>query len=265
MPVHNFLRPGTRAPLRRADMVFQITVIEDREGKYHRRPVGHAGLVAKPMPDHSLGKEVVVYHMGTQVEKHRWADGIPHDAPAAGDPEEIQMIDNRVDVAGTAASIEDASRWTIINQAVSIFQHRPSKLEPKEKNCCYWIGAPIIGTHPLHPNAQNAYAFSCATFVHHCYDQAGKPLVQLTDVPTLKPHERHMFEGWGYFVPPDPVRRLSCSHLICAFEAKPERFPFRPSDGDRESCSDKPTFARLLADAAPPPPPDEAAAPLAGG
>jgi hypothetical protein len=232
MPLHNFLRVGTRAPLQTADVVFQITEITP--SGHEPRRVGHAGLVAAPKIEHGLGEEVVVYHMADLIRRDRWDDGLPRGS--------------RADVAGTTASLEEGDRRRIVDQALRFFQRRPSMLDQTHRARCYWVGKPDPERHPLHPSAQDAYAFSCATFVHHCYSAVDAPLVPQDELPLLRPEERQLFEdaGWGAHVAPDPVRRLSCSHMICAFEAHPEMFPFRPSDGDWEACADGPTFRRLV-------------------
>jgi hypothetical protein len=254
MPVHNFLRAGTQAPLLLADMVFQITVVKD-DGSHRQRPVGHAGLVARPKAGHALGDDVVVYHMTSdRIEKHRWADGRPlRGALAAGD---VPITDCRVDVGGTTPLLEESERRNVISRALGLFQ-RPTKLNPAIDECCYWLGEPSATGHPNRPPGAGGYAFSCATFVHHCYTEAGVTLVSREELPALTPADRGQFERWGFraYIPPDPVRRLSCGHLICALAAQPEPLPFQPAEGDWTPCADGPTFERLITAATWPPEP----------
>lgn len=94
------------------------------------------------------------------------------------------------------------------------------------------------------------YAFSCTTFVHYCYAESGVMLVLREEWPLMTAEERATMVAFhpplAPYIASDPVRRLSCAHLICAFEAEPEAFPWRPHNGDWTPCADKPTFERLI-------------------
>lgn len=241
MPIHNLLRSGTFATIQRGDLVFQIT----NPDRGTARRAGHAGIVAQGKANHSLGEEVLVFHMGERIEKHRWTNGSERDHPDQNSP--VPKIDNRADIVGSVSFLEEADRRAIVQCASELCQRAPSKMRGAD-DCCYWIGEPNADIHPLQPKAEGAYAFSCTTFAHYCYAKVDVLLVALDEVPFLTPRDREMFERWGYgsFVAPDPVRRLSCGHLICAFEAEPEAFPWRPHNGDWAPHADAPTFERLI-------------------
>jgi hypothetical protein len=234
--ISNFIS-GVRAELRLADAVFQVSIKTGNDRVV--RPFGHAGLVAVAKSLHGLEEEVVVYHMSSFVEKDRWADGVSEDMSASP-----RLIKCCVDVAGSLQSIEDAQRDDIIRTALGFFATRPSKLAERPHSC-FWLGPADASGHPLHPSAENAYAFSCATYVHHCYERAGKALVQTADLPFIEDDERRTFEEQRLPIFAGPFRRLGCGHLICAFEADP-KIPFKPESGDWRPCKDAVLFARLL-------------------
>jgi len=243
MAIRNFLRSGTREPLLIADVVFWIAKID--EGRAILKPLlhqGHAGLVAMAKPEgHSLGEDVVVYHMTSErIEKHRWGDGRTGDT--SGEPHRVPP--SRVDIGGTTTFLDENARDHVIHIAARFYARLPSKLSNPPGDTCYWLGDPSPFAHPQHPGAEGAYAFSCTTFVHHCYSEAALTLINLEDIPGAPlGSDRQWFENHGFPVQKDPLRRLRCGYLIGAFEA--EQFPFQPNTWDY--YLDELVFARIFA------------------
>jgi hypothetical protein len=226
---------GIQGAVLTADAVFQIT----EPGQPRRvRPIGHAGIAAVSKATHSFGERVVVYHMGAFVEKQIWSDGEHEDLAASP-----QLIRCSVDVLGTFVEMEQATRDDVVREALKVFSLRPSVTRPRS---CYWAGDPAPASHPLHPAASQAYAFSCTTFVDHCYRAAGIVLVDSRDLPFITDDERRLLYSFGLPTQATPFRRLVCGHLLCAFEGEMMRLPFKPADGAWTRCSDDAVFRRLV-------------------
>jgi hypothetical protein len=155
------------------------------------------------------------------------------------------------DVSGFINAIEEGERDDVIATAAS-FHRRVSFLEPNREGSCYLQGDPDPVAHPDHPGVPGAYAFSCTTFVHHCYAKVAT-LVDVEAAPFVTSTERSFLAGLGLRVQEAPFRRLSCGHLISALEPEPQRFPFRPPNDNWSPCDDAATFQRLIDEAAKPP------------
>jgi hypothetical protein len=237
LPLYNFLRAGERKPLRHADIVVQITDERVRD-RLVPRPAGHSGIIVSDKASHKRGEAVRIIHMIDYIVEDEWSSP----------PSEQSWID----VVASASTIEDAIRDQIIIAAVTSPSPTPSKLNERPHSC-YWLGRPNALEHPRHPD-QAAYAFSCSTFVYHCYEQAGVAIVNAARAPLLSDVDRRTLIEWNPalvdLIDPEPFPRLACGHIICAMEKTPERFPFDPSDEEWPMCSDAVVFGRLIADAA---------------
>lgn len=220
MPIHNFLRRDCRAPLRDADLVVQVSEINGRGDRVVRRgptgiALGHSGL-AREKTDHGLGEDVVVYHLVDFIEKERWGCGTgSHESPLGVDDTAPPTV-LCVDVAGTVP-IEQPQRDIIVDIALKFWSRRPSRLA--RRNSCYWLGDPNPSAHPNRPGGEDAYSFSCSTFVHYCYVSAGIPIVDIDSLPFITDEERLQFAAMGLPMQQGPFRRLTSANLISAFEA----------------------------------------------
>jgi hypothetical protein len=211
--------------------------------------MGHAGLVARAKSNgHSLSEEVVVFHFNQFVEKDRWGDGTGEELGSSDDPAGIRLVRLRVDIGGSRSSLEEGVRRNIIDTALRYWATKPTKLNVNTRGqaSCYWLGPAHATSHPLHPSAENAYAFSCTTFVHHCYQENNLTLVPLSELPPIKQADRDLFARWSLATEPGTFPRLCCGHLIAAFDADPARLPFRPADGNWDDLGDLLVFQKLV-------------------
>ncbi|HWO21075.1 MAG TPA: hypothetical protein VNO30_20045 [Kofleriaceae bacterium] len=228
MAINNLVAGHVGVTVRRADVVFHIT---NPPMSRDPRPVGHAGISIEDVGNYHRGQPLRVVHMAARfVAEHVWQ-------PAT-------HINLSVDVAGSVDDLEAVERDDVI-AAAAMFRREVSLLGSDPDVGCYWQGAPSPSAHPDHPNSSNAYAFSCTTFVQHCYSRVRGELVDGSR-PITSSDERTLLASLGLRTQESEFRRLSCGQMICALEQLPQRFPFVPGDGDWSACSDAVTFARPL-------------------
>jgi hypothetical protein len=228
MAINNLVADHAGVTVRRADVVFHITH-PPMSGS--PRAVGHTGISIEDVDNYHRGQPLRVVHMATRfVTEYVWQ-------PAT-------HIDLSVDVAGSVDDLEEVERDDVI-AAAATFMREVSLLDPDPDVGCYWQGDPSPSGHPDHPNSFNAYAFSCTTFVQHCYSRVRGEIVDGSR-PITSNDERTLLASLGLRTQESEFRRLSCGQMICALEQLPQRFPFVPFGGDWPACSDAVTFARLL-------------------
>jgi len=227
MAINNLVeQAGTK--VRRADVVFHIT---HPPMSRCPRPMGHSGISIEDVDNYQRGQPLRVVHMATRfVTQHVWQ------------PE--TRINLSVDVAGSIDDLEDVERDDVIGTAAT-FTREVSLLSSSPDAGCYLQGDADPSAHPDHPDSPQAYAFSCTTFVQHCYDSVRGDLVDGTR-PVTSSDERTLLASFGLRTQESEFRRLSCGQLICALEQSPQRFPFIPTEGDWSACDDAVTFGRLL-------------------
>ena len=93
------------------------------------------------------------------------------------------------------------------------------------------MGDPHPDCHPRFPDEDNAYGFSCSSFVHQCYIEIGHLLVDLDSMPLATAREIEELGRWFRDnVQRTPFRRLYAGYLIGAFCT--DSYPFRPDDWD---------------------------------
>jgi len=228
MAINNLVTDHVGVTVRRADVVFHIT---NPPMSRRPRPVGHAGISLEDVDNYHRGQPLRVVHMATRfVTEHVWQ-------PAT-------RINLSVDVTASVDDLEWVERDDVI-AAAATFKGEVSLLTPDPDAGCYWQGDPNPSAHPDHPNSSGAYAFSCTTFVQHCYSRVRGEIVDGSR-PITSNDERTLLASLGLRTQESEFRRLSCGQMICALEQSPQRFPFVPLDGDWSACSDAVTFARLL-------------------
>jgi hypothetical protein len=228
MTINNLVSDQAGTKVRRADVVFHITHPPMSRSPL---PIGHSGISLEDVDNYHRGQPLRVVHMTSRfVRAHVW--------------QPRTHIDLSVDVAGSVDDLEEVERDIVIGTAAT-FTREVSLLGPDPDAGCYWQGDPRPSAHPNHPHSPNAYAFSCTTFVQHCYDQVRGELVDGTR-PVTSSDERTLLASFGLPIQESEYRRLSCGQLICALEQSPQRFPFVPADGNWSACIDAVTFGRLL-------------------
>lgn len=230
MAMNNLVTAHVGVRVRRADVVFHIT---DTPMSNRPRVIGHAGISLEDFNNYHRGQPLRVVHMATRfVAQHVW---------------QREHIGLSVDVAASVDDLEEVERDDVI-AAAAMFTRPVTLLTPGPDAGCYWQGNPNPSAHPDHPNSSDAYAFSCTTFVQHCYSRVRGEIVDGSR-PITSSDERTLLASWNLRTQESEFRRLSCGQMICAFEQSPQRFPFAPLNGDWSACSDAVTFARLLAPA----------------
>jgi hypothetical protein len=255
MTIHNFLRPATRGPLLKGDIVFHIAILED--GSWVPRRSGHAGLVARTKDSHAHGEVVVVYHMDDEcVKKQGWGDG------SAPQDQDGTLSSACADVVGTM-QLDENQRDTIIDEAVryvrdfadldSAPRHqraRTTELVPAKAPAArrlFAFGQPNPRSHPNYPDEEGCYAFSCTSYVLHCYTRADLNLAQFDELPPLSGRSRQWYQRHDFYVPSEDVPRLRCGYLIRAFAAEPMQSPYRPTTAGWSDCHDEVVFSELIA------------------
>lgn len=242
MPIVNFIEPERVASVQRGDVLFMIT---DPPGSMTARRMGHAGIAVRNVPAHKRGSRITVVHMATKVvARHIWTGENPIPPKASiGDT----IVPGTVDVCGSAHDdwLDVPSRDTIVHVALAFRPVRTLLSKVGDVNC-YYQGDPHPDFHPDFPDVVGSYAFSCTTFVAHCYRAAGIDLVKLSDAPDISANERQLLREFNLTTQKKPFKRLTCGHLICALEKTPQVFPFEPRDNDWAACSDSVTFSRLI-------------------
>ena len=215
MPLVVYLVPGQTGVVRRGDMVFHIA--EPEGEKWKPRWLAHTGIAERTVEDFYLHQAALVIHMGGFVSRDVWS---------GWDDEN----ESRIDACGTHPDLDDLTRDDIIDQARVYYEIDPSIFQRENVRACYWMGEPLTSGHPLFPNRQSAYAFTCSSFAHYCYSKVVGPLLNISTMPTITDVERVDLEGvmnkdW---IQPTPFRRLYPSYLMNAFQQ--DSYPFSPDD-----------------------------------
>jgi hypothetical protein len=223
--ITNFLDPATsEMPVRQGDVVFDIAKL--KSGWWMKKEYAHVGIAVSDSVRHRLNDPVQVIHMTLEcIAVDIWAEG-----RIGGD--------SCINLSGTKPDTEDVKRAKIIQLAVDTYETRPSIIMDGISR--YWMGDPNHSSHPLFPDIEGFYSFTCATFVHDCYVRAVGPLVDLTNIPQVSDPERvELLRFFGRFsdfgpsglrghVQQTPFRRLFPAFLAHAFRL--ESYPLRSND-----------------------------------
>jgi hypothetical protein len=215
MPLVVYLVPGQTGVVRRGDMVFHIA--EPEGEKWKPRWLAHTGIAERTVEEFYLHQAALVIHMGGFVSRDVWS---------GGDDEN----ESRIDACGMHPDLDDLTRDDIIDHARVYYEIDPSIFQRENVRACYWMGEPLTSGHPLFPNRQSAYAFTCSSFAHYCYSKVVGPLLNISTMPIITDVERVDLEGvmnkdW---IQPTPFRRLYPSYLMNAFQQ--DSYPFSPDD-----------------------------------
>ncbi len=219
MPLFNFLEcfasPRVREiqPLKKGDMVFHVTMEPFSSGvrRWVINQFCHTGLVATDVADYQLGDQVLVYHMGVKrICRDYWHDSVNG---------------SRVDLVGVVKSLDRATRTELISKALGYYGKTPKPL----RRSCYWMGEGQPDCHPRFPDEDEAYGFSCATFVHQCYQDVDVLLVDLEAMPlTTREEVDELVALFKESVSTRPFKRLFPGYLMGA--TKEDQQPFAPDD-----------------------------------
>ena len=180
MPLVVYLFPGQTGTVRRGDIVFHIA--EPEGEKWKPRWMVHTGIAERTVEDFYLHQAALVIHMGGFVSRDIWSGGNDED-------------ESRIDVCGTHPDLDDLTRDDIIDQARVYYELDPSIFQRENVRACYWMGEPLTSGHPLFPNRQSAYAFTCSSFAHYCYSKVVGPLLNTSTMPIITDVERADLEG----------------------------------------------------------------------
>lgn len=206
-------------PIRKGDVLFYLA--DEDAGNWVKTKTAHVGLAARDHPGRDISSmQVLVYHMTlTQVERDYWK------CRDAGSCCYINLFGSCEDLGGPRRS-------KIIDTAAKTHNSKPSII--KDNLSRYYFGNPSRKTHPLYDRAEGMYAFTCATFVHDCYKEAKKPLINFANIEFISDEERRKFEamltrhiGPGH-VQQTPFKRLNPSYLAHAFRLA--RYPLNLAD-----------------------------------
>lgn len=218
MPLFNFLElyasPCVRKvqPLQRGDIVFHVSMEPYATAGIRRWVVTqfcHTGLLATNVADYQLGDKAMVYHMGERICKDDWHDSVNG---------------SRIDLVGVVKSLDRTTRTELISKVLGYYGKKPKPLY----RSCYWMGEVQSDCHPRFPDEDEAYGFSCATFVHQCYQDVGVLLVDPDTMPLTTQEElNELVAIFGKSASTKPFKRLFPSYLMGASK---EDQPFTPDN-----------------------------------
>ena len=219
MPLFNFLElfasPSVRReqPLQKGDMVFHVSIEPFSTGirRWVIKQFCHTGLLATNIADYQLGDKALVYHMGARrICKDQWHDSVNG---------------SRIDLVGVAKSLDRATRTELISKALGYYGKKPKPLT----RSCYWMGEGQPDCHPRFPDEDEAYGFSCATFVHQCYQDIDILLVDPETIPLTSQEEiNELVAVFGKSASTKPFKRLYPGDLMGA--AKEDQQPLASND-----------------------------------
>jgi hypothetical protein len=213
MPLANYLVRNASGPIRRGDVVFEIT--ELKEGQRQRVDPAHVGIVVEDRESFKREDPIRVIHMTLRrVSEHEWNTAHPKAS--------------HVDLVGSITTLEKGPRAKIIDEAVTLQLSKPSIIQKGlGTNACeciaYWAGDPNPSAHPNYPNRGGLYAFTCATFVMECFKKAKVVLLVTDNMPFASASDRQEFRallephGLANHIQETPFKRIYPSYLAHAF------------------------------------------------